>query len=99
MSEAKHTPGPWTAFSSEIENHTNILSITDRIRFVLSLPRKHKSDPDIRLITAAPDLLEALEKAVADYGREGGPWNVPSEPGSWIEMAKNAIARARGEQS
>lgn len=49
-----------------------------------------------RLIAAAPDLLAALEKAVADYGREGGPWNVPTEPGTWIDMAKTAIRSARG---
>lgn len=99
MNESKHTPGPWTAFSDEINDHTNILSIADRTRFVLSLPGRHKSEPDIRLITAAPDLLEALEKAVTGYGNKGGPWSVPSEPGAWIEMAKNAIAKARGEQS
>jgi hypothetical protein len=49
------------------------------------------------LLAAAPDLLAALEKAVADYGNPGGPWNVPSEPGAWIEMARNAIEKARDE--
>lgn len=48
-------------------------------------------------IAAAPDLLAALEKAVADYGQPGGPWNVPSEPGTWIEMARDAIQKAKGE--
>ena len=95
MNEPKHTPGPWIAFSDEIANHTNIVSIADRTRLVLILPDRHKSHPDVLLITAAPELLEALEKAVADYGRTGGPWNVPSEPGTWIEMAKNAIAKAK----
>ena len=33
----------------------------------------------------------ALEKAVADYGKPGGPWNVPREPGTWIAMAKAAL--------
>ena len=33
----------------------------------------------------------ALEKAVADYGQPGGPWNVPSEPGTWLHMAKQAL--------
>ena len=64
MSEPKHTPGPWAAFSDEINDHTNIVSIADRTRLVLSLPGRHKSDPDVRLIAAAPDLLEALEDAV-----------------------------------
>lgn len=48
------------------------------------------------LIASAPDLYYALEKAVNDYGKEGGPWNVPSEPGTWIDMAKNALKKARG---
>lgn len=42
-----------------------------------------------------PVLLEALEKAVADYGKPGGPWNVPGEPGTWISMARKAIAAAK----
>lgn len=37
-------------------------------------------------------LIAALEKAVADYGKPGGPWNVPREPGTWIDMAHNALA-------
>lgn len=35
----------------------------------------------------------ALEKAVALYGQPGGPWNVPSEPGAWLAMAKEALGR------
>jgi len=49
------------------------------------------------MLVSAPKLLEALEKAVASYGKEGGPWNVPSEPGTWIAMAREAIKQARGE--
>ena len=49
------------------------------------------------LISAAPDMYKALEKAVEDYGKPGGPWNVPFEPGSWIALAKAALAKARGE--
>ena len=49
------------------------------------------------LIAAAPDMYAALVKAVADYGKPGGPWNVPSEPGTWIHSATSALAKARGE--
>ena len=49
------------------------------------------------LISAVPDMYKALEKAVEEYGKPGGPWNVPSEPGSWIALAKAALAKARGE--
>lgn len=46
---------------------------------------------------AVPELYQALEKAVNDYGSTGGPWNVPSEPGTWLAMAQAALAKARGE--
>ena len=49
------------------------------------------------LIAAAPDMYEALEMAILEYGKPGGPWNVPSSPGSWIDKAKAAIVKARGE--
>lgn len=36
-------------------------------------------------------MATALEKAVDDYGKPGGPWNVPSEPGTGLRMAKDAL--------
>jgi len=53
-------------------------------------------DNDADLIAAAPDLLAALEKAVENYGEPGGPWNVPSDPGGWLDMARQAIKKAKG---
>ncbi len=50
-------------------------------------------------IAAAHQMRLALEKAVADYGKPGGPWNVPSEPGTWIDMAKGALAVAHRRSS
>jgi hypothetical protein len=37
------------------------------------------------------EMRDALTKAVLMYGRPGGPWNVPSEPGTWLGMAKQAL--------
>jgi len=48
------------------------------------------------LAAASPDLLAALEYAVAQYGKPGGPWNVPSDPGGWLDRARDAIAKAKG---
>jgi hypothetical protein len=42
-------------------------------------------------------MYEALEAAILEYGKPGGPWNVPSSPGTWIDKAKAAIVKARGE--
>jgi len=52
---------------------------------------------DARLIAAAPELLDALQEAVSQYGKQGGPWNVPSDPGGWLERARAAILKAKGE--
>jgi hypothetical protein len=57
MSEQqKHTPGPWAAFSDESgAGHTNIVAVVPRTKVIASFTGKHKSDPDICLISAAPD--------------------------------------------
>ena len=36
-------------------------------------------------------LREALMEAVRLYGKPGGPWNVPSDPGGWLAMARAAL--------
>jgi hypothetical protein len=84
---AKHTPGPWVAFTAD--GHTNIIALTERTRVVFSLPGRDKNEPDVVLATAAPDLLAALE----DMLREGG------SSASKIAARRNAraaIAKARG---
>lgn len=39
-------------------------------------------------------LVAALLEAVECYGRPGGPWNVPGDPGGWLSRARAAIAKA-----
>lgn len=36
-------------------------------------------------------LREVLQQAVDLYGKEGGPWNVPSSRGSWIYQAREVL--------
>jgi hypothetical protein len=43
-------------------------------------------------------MYDALSEAVEKYGKPGGPWNVPGSRGSWIEKAKKALKKARGEE-
>ena len=40
-------------------------------------------------------LREALAEAVEKYGKPGGPWNIPGEPGSWIAKAREALKGER----
>jgi hypothetical protein len=51
-------------------------------------------EANARLIAAAPEMVEALAEAVRQYGEGGGPWNVPSDPGGWLEMARAALEKA-----
>ena len=43
-------------------------------------------------------LRDALEYAIEKYGSPGGPWNVPTDPGGWIDRARSAIAKSGGKQ-
>ena len=93
MSETKFTPGPWVASGSLVGAGWIVIrqectGIKDRETLVANA----------NLIAAAPDMYEALEAAILEYGKPGGPWNVPSSPGSWIDKAKAALVKARGEQ-
>jgi hypothetical protein len=47
-------------------------------------------------IEAFFDLLSVVEEAIERYGKPGGPWNVPSDPGGWMDRAQAAVAKARG---
>lgn len=52
---------------------------------------------DAGFFDAVRAMHEALSDAVEKYGKPGGPWNVPGEPGTWIAKAKEALRKARGE--
>jgi hypothetical protein len=66
-----HTPGPWAAFTDDSGSvpHTNIVAVAPRTACVFSLPGRHKQEPDLRLIAAAPALLEALKATTAQLER------------------------------
>lgn len=53
---------------------------------------------DVPKLAAAKEMYEALAEAVEKYGKPGGPWNVPGEPGSWIAKARAALKKARGQE-
>lgn len=64
---------------------------------VCTLNQRHPEyAANARLIAAAPCMMKALEEAVALYGKPGGPWNVPSDPGGWLERSRAALSKAKG---
>lgn len=70
------------------------ISITGDIKTV-SLNGKIIYDHNI--IPSKDALISALQRAIDLYGKPGGPWNVPSDSGSWIAQAKEAVKKAKGE--
>ena len=90
---AKHTPGPWT--------RNRAINTVDMGRYSVICPfgadsKKHVSEieANMRIISAAPDLLAALEACVkqcADYER------MTEDCAAAFRNARAAIAKAKGE--
>ena len=107
MSGARHTPGPW-AFSQVRYRRDAMdwLNITadERETFVAAVlaPSFH-DDSNARLIAAAPELLEALERAarnidaMAEALQSEQLFAAGKRAAGWADEAKQAIAKARGE--
>jgi len=91
VATAKATPGPWRA-------HQHAKGFW-RIRGA-SGPyfAEVDTEPDARLIAAAPDLLEALE-GIALGGCCQTPGCSPDDPKCDVMAARAAIAQAKGEVS
>ena len=97
---AKHTPGPWYALRGQrnisIRYKTgdrllpmvNVASV--RGQFPTDCPYG-SSEANVRLIAAAPELLEACQLLVADYEDTN-----PAIGEDWYRKAKAAIAKAKG---
>ena len=82
----KHTPGPWTI--RESSTHVTVIGANNETIF--HDDKRCPSVPeDARLISAAPDLLEALEDMLG--------WQTLA-PDNVVAAARAAIAKARGEK-
>ena len=110
MSEAKHTPGPWSVVAGD-----NYMVESDRIpdkyphrfpgddlgRFVAFVGNRQPDfgEADAKLIAAAPDLLEACElmiEAMVAYEFDVDDCPTPRHR-SLMEFVRNTIAKAKGE--
>ena len=99
---AKYTPGPWEIFERPSGGKSITMPpMSDGVRVTI-VPRVFSGDassPDmqndnIRLIAAAPELLEAAQACWAEFEAEGPcPLDHEGEP-CWMDMVQAAIAKA-----
>ena len=92
----EHTKGPWELDESLRGNSFTAISGDDWIELATVVTRMNMKDEDspegmanARLISAAPDLLAALEWAVETADTE-------QYEADWYAAARVAIAKARG---
>jgi hypothetical protein len=88
MSAGQHTPGPWTlnpARSTRVDLIDNAKG--EAVGEIIWVDTRKPADA--RLIAAAPDLLEALERILRDVPCDGLD--------EWEGQARAAIAKATGE--
>lgn len=89
---AAHTPGPWSYGNGIVVGDGKIVC-----DYGCTMERNHDSEANARLISAAPELLNALEMAIATvqrYAQLGGF----TTHGATIQLAEAAIAKAKGVQ-
>lgn len=90
--EQKHTSGPWSINGNKIDgNGYHIVSVNSH--------RTSEGEANARLISAAPELLEALEKFI-EYEKLMDDENLANAMFAYVEfadMARSSIAKATGE--
>jgi hypothetical protein len=89
-----HSPGPWS-IANDADGWDNIVDADDR-RIAEVDSCSGGKDPDARLIAAAPELLEALELMLSQYGCACGQRGC--NRCEYSQIAREAIQKARGEQ-
>jgi len=84
-----HTPGPWSQSGCEI--YAGEIPITGIIDFTWD--RMVENQANLNLISAAPDILEALQMLLPQEPREADSY----DRAMW-ENARAAIAKATGKE-
>ncbi len=88
------TPGPWAV--ERADDAYCIANVGNLVIMPCGGKVKHdNAEADARLISAAPDLLEALEMIVAEADSYTARTGKPIY--NWLDQARAAIAKARGE--
>lgn len=99
MSTTKHAPGPWTSQGLAIVASDR--SFVGRLYPWCADPQDAEcAKANARLISAAPELLEALEMAVQHYDEWASadlPDYLDEARLPWLAPARAAITKAKGE--
>lgn len=90
--EMTHTPGPWHTVDSTFGN---IFVESSSDGSVCKVAQKKNMVANAQLITAAPDLLEAL-RVMVDHASEKYPHFEAERGTKDIQQALDAIAKAEG---
>ena len=86
----EHTEGPWRFRRDEIGKRIGSIGKADGSEVITTVEYWIK-DANANLIAAAPDLLEALNYALASHTED------VMMPDDWMDFVRAAIAKARGE--
>ncbi|WP_022705464.1 hypothetical protein [Pseudorhodobacter ferrugineus] len=94
MTDAKHTPGPWTVDGKYVQCSKDVAQSVGKRGITVADCRVVNGNNDAHLIAAAPDLLEALVLLL--QVNDGVPM-MGIEASRRIEFARAAIAKAKGD--
>jgi hypothetical protein len=89
-----YTPGPWALDRDEPEAwNIHVVQANDRDMRICFMTSDGPSEANARLITAAPDLLQALDDLLCVIATD----ELIPESVSYMRHARAAIAKATGE--
>jgi len=97
----KHTPGPWHINTLEVvpfSIHAHRGVVAEVSRGTMNEVKADEIEANARLISAAPDLLAALQQIVK-LAHRGDNDNRPIDSGAICHTAWDALAKARGEKA
>ena len=107
MADVKHTPGPWTSYPCNLERYSRVITANGAMVQIAMTKEVYgdrrtyepgeETTANARLIAAAPELLELLERAVGRL--EIAHRNGDSIMKEWVIDAHTAILKATGEQA
>ncbi len=99
----KHTPGPWLLVANNFvyalnEHKTNRFYLSVQLGYddKCKLIKMEELEANARLITAAPDMLAALETFVNNFVRLTSTENLDKLTGGPLFEAYKAVKKAKG---